>query len=377
MKLRRIREDMPSREAVGLTERMNPGQQWGMALLHLTGLALLVLAVPALGGQAPGPTITGTGNPASECFVTLNGLTATNGKNRVDCTDGDPSCDVDGEANGVCTFYVRVCVAQSLPGCQATTITFVKATPRKAGLALPPVPATEPVCGDQTTLSVPLTKKGATGRLSLVLIAKNNGKPRREKDQIKIACMPSGSETSTTTTLLPPITIVVTTTSTTIVPGSEVLENGDFTRPVLSSPENGWSFANVMSGGWHQTGGDPGGYYTLNGAGLLGTDPTLSQQVNVFPGTLFRLTGTYRSFSPGSGDPNKPDAFAVMVVPAPLNQPSVVLVLPRPSPDPLAWTPFSVNFVPSSPSTTVSFVAERGGDDSSFDLDNLTLSRVQ
>jgi hypothetical protein len=133
-----------------------------------------------------------------------------------------------------------------------------------------------------------------------------------------------------------------------------------------------------MSGGWHSDGGNPGGYYTVNGSGAAGTDPTLSQQVNVFPGTLYRLTGQYRSFDPGSGDPAKPDALAVLVVPQP-NTPalSIVLVLPRPSPNPLAWTPFSVNFVPSGPSTTVSFIAERGGDDSSFDLDNLTLSRVQ
>jgi hypothetical protein len=178
------------------------------------------------------------------------------------------------------------------------------------------------------------------------------------------------------TTLPPPITIV-TTTSTTVVPGSEVLENGDFRLPVLSSPQNGWSFANVMSGGWHSDGGDPGGYYTLNGSGAAGTDPTLSQQVNVFPGTLYRLTGVFRSFSPGSGDPNKLDAFAVVIVPAPLDRPSIALTLARPSPDPLAWTPFAVNFTPSGPSTTISFVAERAGDDSSFDLDTLTVSRVQ
>jgi hypothetical protein len=333
-----------------------------MVCLHFaSAAAALVLAVPALAGEAPGPTITGTGKPASECFVTLQGLTATDGKNHVACTDGS-SCDVDGTADGTCSFYARVCVAQVLPGCQATMITSVKATPKKVGLPLPPVPATEPVCGDQATIRVPLAKKGTkTGRLTLTLMATNDGKPKKEKDQIKIACMPVGSASTTTTvtatTTLPPPISIVTTTSTTIVPGSEIFENGDFSMPVLSSPQNGWSFANVMSGGWHADGGDPGGYYTLNGAGIAGTDPTLSQQVNAFPGTLYRLTGVYRSFSPGSGDPNKQDAFAVVVEPAPMNQSSLVLVLPRPSPDPLAWTPFSVNFIPSGPATTVSFIA--------------------
>ena len=126
-----------------------------MALLHLVYAAVL-LAVPVLAGEAPGPTITGIGKRASECFVTLRGIAATDGKNHVDCTDGDSSCDVDGAADGACTFNVRVCVAQASSGCQAATITSVKATPKKAGLLLPPVPATTPVCGDQATIYVKL-----------------------------------------------------------------------------------------------------------------------------------------------------------------------------------------------------------------------------
>ena len=56
-----------------------------------------------------------------------------------------------------------------------------------------------------------------------------------------------------------------------------MLENGDFSLPVLSSPQNGWSFANVMGGGWHSDGGNPGGLLHAERVGRAATDPTLSQ----------------------------------------------------------------------------------------------------
>src|SRR5436190_10707648 len=161
--------------------------------LLVAAVSLLVLTRPGAAGEAPGPMIPGIGKPASECFVTLGGVQAT-AENRLDCTDGDPSCDVDGDADGACTFYLRVCVAQPIAGCQATSITGVKVLPKRLGLRLPPLPAGAPVCGDQATIRVPLTKRGTkVGRLKVMLTATNDGKPKKEKDQFKLTCVPPGS----------------------------------------------------------------------------------------------------------------------------------------------------------------------------------------
>jgi hypothetical protein len=156
----------------------------------------------------------------------------------------------------------------------------------------------------------------------------------------------------------------------------DLLVNGGFDLPVVASPHNGWSYLDIdFSGGWYNSGGNPGPYFTLNSDGQPSTDPTLSQAVTgLSPGASYRITGDYRSFAPASGNPAKPDAFAVAVTPLPLDHDStIVLALPRPSPNPLAWTAFSVDFVASSSTVTVSFIAERNGDDSSFDVDNLCM----
>jgi hypothetical protein len=122
------------------------------------------------------------------------------------------------------------------------------------------------------------------------------------------------------------------------------------------------------------TDGNPGPHFTVNQAGQLFTDPILLQNVaGLVVGGTYRLTGDDRSFAPGNGDPAKPDAFVVIVEPQPLDHLStVVLALPRPHPAD-RWTRFAVEFVPASSAETISFVAERMGDDSSFDVDNLSL----
>jgi len=166
--------------------------------------------------------------------------------------------------------------------------------------------------------------------------------------------------------------------TTTTLPSSScgLLVNGRLDDPVTTSPENGWSFANIDgAGGWRSSGGNPGGYFTLNQAGDLNTDPTLSQTVEGLTiGATYTISGEYRSFAAGYGNPQKPDAFAVQVEPQPSDHDSIVVLgLPRPSPDAFAWTGFTVDFVASDTSSTISFVGERDGDDSSFDVDNLCL----
>jgi hypothetical protein len=173
-----------------------------------------------------------------------------------------------------------------------------------------------------------------------------------------------------------PCAVTSTTTTTILLPTCGFFANGDLELPVSTSGQNGWNFANVEGVGWQASGGNPDGYFTLNASGQLATDPTLSQTVEgLVGGATYRISGDYRSFAAGFGNPDKPDAFAVTVDPQPSDHESIVVLgLPRPSPTATDWTEFSATFVASDETATVSFIAERDGDDSSFDVDNLCLT---
>lgn len=186
---------------------------------------------------------------------------------------------------------------------------------------------------------------------------------------------------TTSTTIATTTTTTSTSSSTTTMPAgcpgdTGAIVNGCFELPVSTSPSNGWSFANQDgSGGWRATGGNPDGYFILNEGGAAGTDPTVSQVVSgLTVGQPYRLTGDYRGIYTSFGDPGKQDAFAVRVEPQPSDHAStVVLALPRPAPDPDAWTAFQVDFTPTASDVTITFEAERNGDDSSFAIDNIAL----
>lgn len=132
------------------------------------------------------PTFVGTGKAETECYVTLAGIQATSGT-QADCVDGDPVCDRDASADGVCTFGFRVCVAQPLGGCQATSITSVKGSPASLAIPVPPVPATGPTCGADAQVAVPLRRQGrAAGRRTLSFVA------RLDRDRVRLRCLPTG-----------------------------------------------------------------------------------------------------------------------------------------------------------------------------------------
>lgn len=212
---------------------------------------------------------------------------------------------------------------------------------------------------------------GVTASDALVCLAKAVGQ------DVALEC-PCDATTTSSITITTSTTTTSSSSTTSSIPSGAcgLMVNGSFDDPVTSSPQNGWSFANVGGPGWQGDGGNPGGYFTLNASGELATDPTLTQIIeDLSIGASYRITGDYRSFAAGFGDPEKPDAFAVSVDPQPLDHDSTtVLGLPRPSPDANAWTMFSVDFVAADTTATISFIAERDGDDSSFDVDNLCLT---
>src|SRR3989442_2193239 len=69
--------------------------------------------------------IAGGHGTKTDCYSEFEGITATNssGMPRVDCMDGDPACDTDGDChNGSCTFKIHLCINQTdVTGCTPPT----------------------------------------------------------------------------------------------------------------------------------------------------------------------------------------------------------------------------------------------------------------
>jgi hypothetical protein len=129
----------------------------------------------------------GAGDPASECFVTFGGIAS----GKLECTDGDPACDRDGAADGACTFAVGLYVAQPLAGCQAGTVLAVKTKPASFALPVPLLPATGPACASQVQFRLLLRNGGRRpGGLKLIVSAKTDGQPKRERDGVRFRCLP-------------------------------------------------------------------------------------------------------------------------------------------------------------------------------------------
>jgi hypothetical protein len=184
-------------------------------------LSLVTRSVAHVGG--------GT-NPATDCFASLEGIES----NPANCTDCDPSCDMDGVAtpNNSCTFKLQLCVNDVEAGgsCQATTLKKVKVSPKKIGLTVTPNGTAE-VCGPETSVVVNLKKKGKkSGRKKFTVLAQSDSK-QKDKNKFQLTCNPNPPgqpcpTTSTTTTPTP------STTTTTVNPcGNGTLDAGEQCDP--------------------------------------------------------------------------------------------------------------------------------------------------
>jgi len=88
--------------------------------------AVSVTVTLSVARRTPAVILGGHGTK-TDCFAVFDGIDSTGGGTpKVRCTDGDPSCDRDGDChNGSCTFHFRVCINQpNVTGC----------TPPAAGL---------------------------------------------------------------------------------------------------------------------------------------------------------------------------------------------------------------------------------------------------
>jgi hypothetical protein len=141
----------------------------------------------------------------------------------------------------------------------------------------------------------------------------------------------------------------------------------EFTNPEFTTDGSGWtehSFGDP--GGWTGESGNPPGCYTLNAYGSSETNPGIEQEVMGFvPGLTYEISGEYRPYVSWIGNPNQ-ESFAVTV------DSVMVGSFPR-GPNGLEWSPFVAEFTATEFTHTIGFWAEYY-DDSSYDLDNVSLS---
>ncbi|MGH7895323.1 MAG: hypothetical protein ACREQL_11695 [Candidatus Binatia bacterium] len=144
--------------------------------------------------QCP-PTCSGGGGPATtDCFLAFGGVAGAT----VSCTDGDPSCDLDGAIDGGCTLAVTACTNQSVGACTASPLdapptAVAKGTGAEAFTAAVAQlsPATQ-ACTATGLVTLTITPSSAKLKPAVVTVrttAVSGGK--KDKDKLKLVCNPA------------------------------------------------------------------------------------------------------------------------------------------------------------------------------------------
>lgn len=166
---------------------------------------MLALALGAMASAPARADFAGGGPAATDCFLQFTGIAGPS----TTCTDGDPSCDTDGAANGSCTFGVSACTLRPSASCTAAPLdgppTVTPASDAASTLAAA-IAQLDPVAGGCTTggIVVPLKISLAgikAGKLKLTVVAAAGGK--KDKDKLKLTCAPSAAVPSFANDVLP------------------------------------------------------------------------------------------------------------------------------------------------------------------------------
>jgi len=159
----------------------------------LVGLAFVVLATGVARAQCP-PACAGGGGPAStDCY-----LAWANAPGKViTCTDGDGSCDVDGQLDGTCTFGLAACTNVAVGACAATPLDAPPTALQKGRGAealigaLGQLPTVTSGCTEsglvKLTIATSQTKL-KPAKVTLRVTAVAGGK--KDKDTFKLVCNP-------------------------------------------------------------------------------------------------------------------------------------------------------------------------------------------
>ncbi|MBN1885036.1 MAG: hypothetical protein JW876_05895 [Candidatus Krumholzibacteriota bacterium] len=141
-----------------------------------------------------------------------------------------------------------------------------------------------------------------------------------------------------------------------------------FVNPGFTDDASGWTLHNFDEwSGWTDEAGNPPGCMRLNEYGTCEVDPGIEQEVSGFvPGLTYEITGEYRPYVNWIGN-----QFAESFV---VTADSVVVGSFARGPNGLDWSPFTAEFTATAFTHTIGFWAEYNCDDSSYELDNVSLS---
>ena len=184
---------------------MNPHRFARAALA--AAIVLLPVAAPAQTG--PFMRFLGGGPPKADCMLVTDVAGVPRGR-VARCTDGDPTCDGDGRADGTCLFAVRVCLDATdsdAPRCHAEVMTSAQAwspAPAFAGLVaalegLPMPVATPDTC--TATVGVPLARHGTRPARATLRASVSMASGRNARDRLSFVCAPPRAATATFATL--------------------------------------------------------------------------------------------------------------------------------------------------------------------------------
>jgi hypothetical protein len=201
-----------------------------MSRFIVSAFAVAVVGTPVGAVQVPGG-----GSARTDCYARFEvDVPAAVSTREVQCTDGDPACDRDGACNDSCRFGVALCLNQPdnrptcIPPFPPDALKSVK-LPRRgpaSGLQVPALDSS--ACGAFLDVDVPvkLRKHGKVkrpGKQKLNVKAKSPAKPKNDKDQLRLVCLPRTGDCPTTTTTT---TVTTTTTSSTIPVCGDGIVNG-------------------------------------------------------------------------------------------------------------------------------------------------------
>jgi hypothetical protein len=157
-------------------------------------LSAVVATTEVVSAQCPSACFGGGGPSSTDCFLAFG---AAPGK-VITCTDGDPTCDVDGQIDGTCTFGLTACTNVSVGACSATPLdaapvaiatgtgaeAFVAAV---AGLSTSAQSCTDPGLVKLTIANSATKLKPVKVTLRLTAVAAG----KKDKDTLKLVCNPA------------------------------------------------------------------------------------------------------------------------------------------------------------------------------------------
>jgi hypothetical protein len=157
------------------------------------GVGFVALAAGVARAQCP-PSCAGGGGPAAtDCYLAWGNAP---GK-VINCTDGDASCDVDGQLDGTCTFGLAACTNVAVGACSATPLDAPPTVVQKGAggealvTALGQLPTATSGCTESGLVKLaiaPSQTKLKPAKLTLRVTAVAGGK--RDKDTFKLVCNP-------------------------------------------------------------------------------------------------------------------------------------------------------------------------------------------